>query len=86
MHEESKQVPPSDEGTERLVLLQLLRDDRPERWSRVDLLGELYDVDADAIEDAVLSLASVGVVVLDGKQVRASSCAWRIDALDLISI
>lgn len=86
MHEESKQVPPSDEGTERLVLLQLLRDDRPVRWTRVRLERALYDVDRTAIREAVVSLAAVGVVILNGKHLQASPCAWRIDALGMIAI
>jgi hypothetical protein len=85
MCDPSKQVPP-DEGTERAVLFQLLRDDRPEWWSRGDVLSELYDMDPDAIGKAVISLAAVAVVVLDGKHVRASASARRIDALGMISI
>jgi hypothetical protein len=86
MHDESKQVPPPDGGTERVVLLQLLRDDRPEWWSRGDVLSELYDVDPDAVGKAVISLAAVAVLVLDGEHVRASASARRIDVLGMIAI
>ncbi|HWX44795.1 MAG TPA: hypothetical protein VNY52_05690 [Solirubrobacteraceae bacterium] len=79
------QAPP-DEGTERLVMLQLLREDRAEWWSRGDVLSELYDVDPDSIGDAVVSLARVATVVLDGEHVRASASAWRLDALNMISV
>lgn len=86
MQNESNQVRPGDEGTERALLYQLLRDDRPEWWSRGDLLSELYDVDPDAIGKAVISLAAVAVLVLDGEHVRASAAARRIDALGMIAI
>jgi hypothetical protein len=86
MHDESKQVPPGDEGTERVVLYQLLRDDHPVRWTRVGLERALYDVDRTAIREAVASLAVVGGVILNGKHVQASACAWRIDALGMIAI
>jgi hypothetical protein len=86
MHDESKQVPPGDEGTERVVLFQLLRDDHSVRWTRVGLARALYDVDRTAIREAVVSLAAVGAVIPDGKHLQASPCAWRLDALGMIAI
>jgi hypothetical protein len=85
MPDESEQVL-ADDATERVVMFQLLRDDRPERWSREDLLSELYDVDPDAIGEALVSLAAVAAVILDSEHVRASTCAQRIDALGMIAI
>jgi hypothetical protein len=48
--------------------------------------SELYDVDPGAIGKAVVSLAAVAVVILDGEHVRASASARRIDALNMISV
>jgi hypothetical protein len=69
-----------------VVVLQLLRDDRPDGWPRAELLRELDDVDPDAIRDAVASLAAAGVVILDGEHIQASPCARRLDALGLVTI
>jgi hypothetical protein len=86
MRPKSKQVAPADPGTERIVLLELLRDERPEEWTRTELEHELYDVDPDAIVGFLEALAAVGVVSLDGEAVQASPAARRIDALDMICI
>jgi len=86
MQDTSKQASPGDPGTEAVVLLQLLRDDHPEPWTLAGLDDALYDVDEKAIEEAVESLAAVGVVVLDGKTIEASPSAWRIEALGFICI
>lgn len=76
----------ADPGTERIVLFALLRDKRPELWTRSELERDLYDVDPDAIRDSLVSLGAVGVVSLDGEQVQASPAARRIDALDMICV
>ncbi|HEY2768005.1 MAG TPA: hypothetical protein VGI76_07080 [Solirubrobacteraceae bacterium] len=86
MHPESNQVAPGDPGTERIVLLELLRDERSERWTRTELERELYDVDPDAISGSLISLEAVGVVSVNGEQVQASPAVRRIDALDMICI
>jgi hypothetical protein len=75
-----------DLGTERFVVLQLLRDDHPERWSRAELERELQGVVSDALGRALASLAGEGVVVLDGEVVRASRCVRRVHALGVICI
>jgi hypothetical protein len=85
MQTESCQVPPGDPGTERLLVLLLLRADHP-RWSRSELEADLYDVDRDAIRRSVAYLAAVGVATLDGTTVEASPAARRIDALCMIGI
>jgi hypothetical protein len=73
-------------GTERIVLFALLRDERPEQWTRSELEADLYDVDPDAIRGSLMSLGAVGVVRLDGEHVQASPAARRIDALNMISV
>lgn len=86
MHDPSKQ----DRGTgsplvENLIVLQVLRNDRPDGCSITELHAEI-GFDREDITEAVDSLAGVGVVVLDGEQVRPSQATRRIDALDMICI
>jgi hypothetical protein len=85
MRTESCQVPPGDPGTERLLVLLLLRTDHP-RWSCPELEADLYDVDRDTIWSSLAYLAAVGVVVIDRETVEASPAARRIDALCMIGI
>jgi predicted transcriptional regulator len=75
-----------EEQAERAIALQVLRDDHPEQWTRAELEAEIGDRDAQAITDALTRLEAEGVVILDGEHVRASACAWRMDALGLVSI
>jgi hypothetical protein len=86
MQDESKQVPEQASPlVEELILLQVLRDDRPDGCSINELHAEI-GYDREDITDSVDSLAAVGVVVLDGEQVRPSRAAMRIDALGMICI
>jgi hypothetical protein len=78
--------PLQEEGTQRLVVLQLLRDDHDPKWTRVELEKELDDIDPDAIAIALQRLQEQGVVQADGEQLSASPCAWHLDALNFITI
>jgi hypothetical protein len=71
---------------ERAIVLQVLRDDHPERWSRAELERELYDVEPLIIGGALERLREEGVVHLSGELVWASRCARHLDALGMISI
>ena len=71
---------------ERAVVLQVLRDDHPERWTLEELTQEIEDMPAEIVGDAMRRLGGVGVVVLDKEECKASRAARRIDALELISI
>jgi hypothetical protein len=73
-------------AAERAVALQVLRDDHPEGWSRSELERAVSDIEPLAIDEALARLAAAGVVVLDGESIRASECAKRLDALDLIAV
>ncbi len=86
MPDKSKQFPDGDPGTERLVSLQLLRKEHPERWTRAELLCELYDVDEDAITGSLGHLERLGLVVLDGEHVQASEGLRHLDTLGLVCI
>ncbi len=71
---------------ERAVVLQVLRGDHHERWSRAELEQAVSGVEPAAVSDALTRLAANGVVVLDGDRVLASPCARCLDALGLIAI
>ncbi len=86
MHDPSNQ----DRGTgsplvEELIVLQVLRDDRPDGCSISELHAEI-GFEREDITESVDSLVAVGVVILDGEQVRPSRAARRIDALGMICI
>jgi hypothetical protein len=74
------------EVAERAIVLQVLRDDRDERWSRIELEGEIYDIEPLAISEALERLREAGVVRLSGELVWSSRCARHLDALGMISI
>ncbi len=75
-----------EEQAERAIVLQVLRDDHPERWTRVELELEIEDRTAQVIADALVQLEAEGVVILDGEHIRAPACARRMDSLGLVSI
>lgn len=70
---------------EKLIVLNVLRDDHPGGWSVSELHADIGFGRVD-IADAVDGLKAVGVVVLDGEKVRPSQATVRIDALDMICI
>jgi len=71
---------------ERAVVLQVLRDDRHERWSRAVLAGELADVERAAFERALARLEAEDVLDVEGCDVRASRAARHLDELELIAV
>jgi hypothetical protein len=73
-------------GTQCVVVLQLLRDDHPELWTRAELDRELYDVDREAIGVALDRLVEQGVVQVKGERFSASPCARHLDALGFVCI
>ncbi len=71
---------------ERTIVLQVLRDDHPERWTLEELTQEIEDMPAEIVGEAARRLGGMGVVALDKEVCKASGAARRIDALGLISI
>ena len=71
---------------ERAIVLQVLRDDHPERWTRAELEAEVFDFAPLVVNEALVRLEAEGVVILNGEKVEASRCARRTDALELVSI
>lgn len=65
MQDQSKQVPSGDDRlVEKAIVLQLLRDDHDERWSRAELEVEMAPLGPLAISDALARLAADGVLRL----------------------
>jgi DNA-binding HxlR family transcriptional regulator len=75
-----------EEIAQRAVVLQVLRDDRDERWARAELEREIYDIEPLVISYAVERLRQEGVVHTTGELVWASSCAWHLNELGMVSI
>jgi hypothetical protein len=74
----------SSPHVEHLIVLQVL--DGQQTRTRADLTAVLSDIDPEAVADSLASLEAEQVVVLEGQRVRASRCAVRLDALDLICV
>jgi hypothetical protein len=87
MHDESKQFPAGDPGTERIIVLQLLRRDRSEWWRRTEVLRKLRDIDPDAVRGSLEHLARLGLLDQAGARFRASEGLRYVDVvLDLICL
>jgi hypothetical protein len=78
--------PLDDEGTQYLIVMQMLRDDHPQRWSHAELERELYDIEPAVIRAALERLRDQGVVGLEGEQAWATACTRHLDALGMICI
>ena len=70
----------------RALVLQVLRDDHPEWWTRAELLARVPDIPSAIIATALERLTESGVVAVDGERVQASPCARHLDTLDLIGV
>lgn len=83
----TNQYPDGEPATERVVVLQLLRKDRSEWWSRTEVLRKLHDIDPDAIVGSLEHLARLGLLDRQGARFKASKELRYIDVvLDLIGI
>ncbi len=73
---------------ERSIVLELLRDDHEEWWTRAELEAEIYDVQAAVLAAALLRLEDGGVVelLLQDERVRASGCLRYLDGLGMVCI
>jgi hypothetical protein len=70
----------------RAIVLQVLRDDHEEWWTRTELLEEVDDIDPVIVTVELQRLADEGAVIVDRERVTASPCARCLDALDLIGV
>jgi len=73
-------------GIERAIVLQVLRDDHHTRWTRGELERELYDVEPQAIDDALKRLHAKGAVHLEHRQIRASRGVNYLSTLEMVGI
>lgn len=71
---------------ERAIILQFLRDDHGNRWSRAELEVEISNVEPLDISDALARLDPDGIVQISGESVSASRAVRRLDELGLIAI
>lgn len=84
---ERSATPFADQGTaERAIVLQVLRDDHAEQWSRAELRGELHDIEPRAVAAAIDALHDAGAIQLTGDLVCASSCIRRLEGLGMVSV
>lgn len=70
----------------RAIVLQVLRDDHEEWWTRAELLEEVDDIDPAIVNAELMRLADEGALLIDGERVKASPCARCMDALRLVAI
>jgi hypothetical protein len=86
MHTESRGSRAGDGSRlERAIVLQLLRDDRGQRWSRAEL-GMEIDAEVPVMEEALRRLSGEGVLCLAEEEVWASRAARRLDELGLVGV
>jgi hypothetical protein len=71
---------------ERAIVLQVLRDDHDERWTRAELEEQVSDLAPQVARDGIARLEAERVVVTEGEHVLASRCARHMDALELVSV
>lgn len=87
MPEKRSSWDPNDgEVTQRAIVLQVLREDHDERWTRTELEAEILDIDPATINDALTRLHAEGIVHLHGEHVQASRAALHLDDLGMVSI
>lgn len=88
MHTKRSRLPWVDdpEVAERAAVLFLLSEDRDQRWSLAELEAEAFDVVPGVLRAALGRLERHGVVVRCDDDFVASRCAWRLDALGMVSI
>lgn len=71
---------------ERAIVLQVLRDDHEERWTRAELAHEIPDFEPAVLDEALARLEHHGVLHRVGASLSAAPAARRLDELELISI
>jgi len=71
---------------QRVIVLQLLRDDHDLLWSRRQLRKQLPDVSSRVFKAALDVLEDDGCIVLGSGGVRASISVQHLDALGLVAI
>jgi hypothetical protein len=88
MQDESTRVLDAAERrrVQRLVVLQVLRDDHDERWSGCELADVLAEVEAEVLANAIDGLTRKGVLCAEGDALWASPALVRVSELELICV
>jgi hypothetical protein len=76
----------AERRVQRLVVLQVLRDDHEERWSGCELADVLAEVEAEALANAIDGLTREGVLCAEGDALWASPALVRVSELELICV
>lgn len=71
---------------ERSIVLELLRDDHADWWTRAELGREIYDVEDSTITAALQRLQAGEVAELQDERVRATRCLRYLDELGMVCI
>lgn len=71
---------------ERAIVLQILRDDHEERWSREELASAIPDFEPTVLDRALARLHREGILQLAEGCAFATRAPRRLDELELISI
>jgi hypothetical protein len=71
---------------QRAIVMQLLRDDHHERWTRPELEAELRGIEQQIVVSAVAMLGIEGVASFDDTSICATRCARHLDELGLVGI
>ena len=82
MQHASKQVPQPSSNAQRAIVLLLL--EHPDGLRSPELIAELDDLAPNTLADALAALTEEDVISVGGERIRASRCAWHLDALSLI--
>jgi DNA-binding HxlR family transcriptional regulator len=86
MQDQTQQIRSDEHKVERAIVLQILRDDHDENWSRAELEIALGDTEQLTISDALARLEEEGVIELSGEIVLATRATRHLDALELLAI
>lgn len=83
----SKKIPNprQEDGTQCVIVLQVLRPDHPKPWTRREIKRKLSDIDQDAVSIALERLHEQGVIRIVGNQIEASPWARHLDDLGFTS-
>jgi hypothetical protein len=71
---------------ERAIALQLLRDDHPGNWSRLQLEEALDDISPEAINEAIKRLTASRVIWRLDPLFGTTPCTRHLDSLGLIGV
>ncbi len=86
MKDQTQQIRSGEHKVERAIVLQILRNDHDENWSRAELEIALGDTEQLTISDALARLEEEGVIELSGEIVLATRATRHLDALELLAI